>query len=76
MQELYWSKNFNIKQKPQEPFQKRIKTQTITRSRIKESWYLLLFSTEEGQARIQQIVKWAKPEDRGTDIARINEAEN
>jgi len=52
-----------------EPFQKRVKTQTTTRWRIKESWKLPLFSTEEGQALIQQVVEWAKPENRGTDIA-------
>ncbi len=52
-----------------EPFQKRLRTQTITRWGIKENWNLPLFSTEEGQALIQQVVEWAKPENRGADIA-------
>lgn len=52
-----------------EPFQKRVKTQTVTRWRIKENWNLPLFSTEEGQALIQQVVEWARPRNRGTDVA-------
>ncbi len=52
-----------------EPFKKRAKTQTATRWRIKEDWDLPIFSTEEGQALIQQVLEWAKPEDRGADIA-------
>jgi len=59
-----------------EPFQKRVKTQTISRWHIKESWNLPIFSTEEGQALIQQVVEWAKPKNRGTDIARVHEAKN
>ncbi|MFB0566970.1 MAG: tRNA(His) guanylyltransferase Thg1 family protein [Candidatus Bathyarchaeia archaeon] len=51
-----------------EPFQKRVRTQTITRWRIKESWDLPPFSTEEGEALIQQVVEWAKPENRGTVV--------
>jgi tRNA(His) 5'-end guanylyltransferase len=52
-----------------EPFQKRVKTQTVTRWRVKESWNLPLFSTEEGQALIQQVLEWAKPKNRGKHIA-------
>jgi tRNA(His) 5'-end guanylyltransferase len=45
-----------------QPIQKRVKTQTVTRWQIKENWNLPLFSTEKGQALIQQITDWAKPE--------------
>jgi len=79
LHELLFRHNINLSKTPtwqrrgtliyREPFQKRLKTQTITRWRIKENWNLPLFSTEEGQALIQQVVEWDKPENRGADIA-------
>jgi len=56
MQELYWNNNRNAKQKPQEPFQKRVKTQTTTRWGIRENWKLPVFSTDEGRVLIQQVM--------------------
>jgi tRNA(His) guanylyltransferase len=86
LHELLFSHGINLAKTPtwqrrgiliyKEPFQKRVKTQTITRLGIKESWNLLLFSTEEGQAFIQKVVEWAKTENGGTDITRINQAGN
>jgi len=51
-----------------EPYQKRTKTQTVIRRRIKENWEPPLFSTNEGQTLIQQIVEWAKPKEEATNI--------
>lgn len=44
-----------------EPYQKQVENLTVTRWRIRENWNLPLFSSEEGQAQIQQILNWAKP---------------
>ena len=44
-----------------EPYQKRAKSQIVTRRQIKEKWNLPLFSSKEGQALIQQILRRARP---------------
>ena len=44
-----------------EPYQKHVGEQVVTRRRIKENWSLPLFSSTEGQALIQRVLEWAKP---------------
>lgn len=44
-----------------EPYQKYVGKQAVIRKRILKNWDLPLFSSEEGQALIQQVLEWAKP---------------
>jgi len=75
LHQMLFSHGVNLAQTPswqrrgilvyREPYQKQVKNYTVTRWRIEESWDLPLFSSKEGQALIQQILEWAKPQ-RGT----------
>jgi len=44
-----------------EPYQKQVKNHRVTRRQIKENWNLPIFSSNEGQDLIRQILNWAKP---------------
>ena len=45
-----------------EPYKKQIGDRAVTRRRVEVNWELPLFSSEQGQTLIQQILEWAKPE--------------
>ena len=44
-----------------QPYQKRLAHAAVTRLRTKEKWNLSMFTSREGKALIQNILKWAKP---------------
>jgi len=44
-----------------QPYQKLLKTHSVTRWRIRENWNLPIFSSAEGKAFLQQVLEWAKP---------------